>query len=88
MGTAKTYKCKTCQAEFQDLSKYRAHILTHRQEPTTAEEPQEKSQAIKPKIPLEEARRKNSCRGEFEGKYKEICCRYNRCEDCWAHYGE
>ncbi len=77
------------------MSKYRAHILTCRgeapQEAKVAETPQEsksKEPELKPKIPAERAREINSCRGDFEGKYREICGKYNKCNECWAHYGE
>ena len=124
----KTYKCKKCQEEFQDLSEYRAHILhckgeaeetekpnksTENGDVSTDEEDSEDEKVVEPednekvvepedekvvepeeategdtvkRVTVEQAKRINTCRGNFEGNKSEICKNYDKCSQCWNDF--
>ena len=91
----KIYKCKKCQEEFQDLSEYRAHILHCKGEAEETDEP-EAEETVEPegiaevdtvkKLTAEQAKRINTCRGNFEGNKSEICKKYDKCSQCWNDF--
>ena len=91
----KIYKCKKCSEEFQDLSEYRAHILHCKGEAEETVEP-EAEETVEPeeatevdtvkKLTAEQAKRINTCRGNFEGNKSEICKKYDKCSQCWNDF--
>ena len=84
----KIYKCKKCQAEFTDLSEYRAHNLKCKADEETVEETAEKPAKKKKdnsKL-IEQAKQFNTCRGYYEGNKDEICKNYNKCSECWNEF--
>lgn len=37
-------------------------------------------------LKIGDARRRNTCRGYYEGKYDEICKMYRTCDACWTDF--
>ena len=77
------------------MSEYRAHILHCKGETEETDEP-EAEETVEPegiaevdtvkKLTAEQAKRINTCRGNFEGNKSEICKKYDKCSQCWNDF--
>ena len=91
-------KGETEETENPNTSTENADVSTYGEDSEDEKivEPEDNEKAVEPeedtegdtvkKLTAEQAKRINTCRGNFEGNKSEICKNYDKCSQCWNDF--